>query len=260
MTDPTSYPPLYRRLYSVWFRHMRVYTRHLLSNGLPPFLEPLIFLAGIGLGLGRLIGTMDGLPYMVFLGTGLPVTAAMWTSAFECSYGTFIRLEFEKVYDGMLAAPLTAENLILGEIIWAGTKGLFFSFSVICILLIFGIVRLPWALLAPFVGFLTGVMFGCLSLWITSFVKTINHFNFYMTGLLSPMFFFSGVVFPVSELPRAVQPFAELVPLTHAVYLARAVTLNDYRWRLLADFAYVVLFTAITGLFAVKRLKKRLVY
>ena len=187
---------------------------------------------------------MDGLPYMVFLGTGLPVTAAMWTSAGECSYGTFIRLEFEKVYDGMLAAPLTAENLILGEIIWAGTKGLFFSFSVICILLIFGIVRLPWALLAPFVGFLTGVMFGCLSLWITSFVKTINHFNFYMTPAVAHVLLQRRRL-PVSELPRAVQPFAELVPLTHAVYLARAVT-NDYR----GDYwptSLIVLFTAITG-------------
>ncbi len=255
-----AYPPLWRRLYSVWFRHMRVYTRHLLSNGLPPFLEPLIFLVGIGLGLGRFIETMDGLPYLVFLGTGLPVTAAMWTSAFECSYGTFIRLEFEKVYDGMLAAPLTAENLIVGEIIWAGTKGLFFSFSVICILLLFGIVELPYALFAPAVGFLTGIMFACLSLYITSFVKTINHFNFYMTGLLSPMFFFSGIVFPTSELPLAVQPFAELVPLTHSVQLVRAVILNEYQPRHIADLAYIAVFTAVLGTLAVKRLKKRLVY
>jgi lipooligosaccharide transport system permease protein len=239
---------------------MRVYTKHLLSNGFPPFLEPLIFLAGIGLGLGRFIQTMDGLPYIVFLGTGLPVTAAMWTAAFECSYGTFIRLEFEKVYDGMLAAPLTAANLIVGEIIWAGTKGLFFSFSVICVLTLFGLVKLPQALLAPFVGFLTGVMFGCLSLWITSFVKTINHFNFYMTGLLSPMFFFSGVVFPVSELPPTIRPFAELVPLTHSVRLVRAVCLNDYYAGLLVDLLYIAIFIAIVGYLAVKRLKKRLVY
>jgi lipooligosaccharide transport system permease protein len=259
-SKPGQYPSLRLRLYSVWFRHMRVYTKHLLSNGFPPFLEPLIFLVGIGLGLGRFIETMDGLPYLVFLGTGLPVTAAMWTSAFECSFGTFIRLEFEKVYDGMLAAPLTAENLIVGEILWAGTKGLFFSFSVVLILLLFGIVQLPHALLAPVIGFLTGLMFGCLSLYITSFVKTINHFNFYMTGLLSPMFFFSGVVFPTNELPRVVRPFAELVPLTHSVQLVRAVALSDYRPRHLADLAYIVIFIAVIGYLAVKRLKKRLVY
>lgn len=254
------YPPLHKRLYSVWFRHMRVYTKHLLSNGLPPFFEPLIFLAGIGLGLGTYIESMEGLRYIEYLGTGLLVTAAMWTAAFECSFGTFIRLEFEKVYDGMLAAPLTAENLIVGEIIWAGTKGLFFSFAVLCILSIFKVVHLPNSLIAPFIGFLTGAMFGSLSLLVTSYVKTINHFNFYMTGLISPMFFFSGVIFPTSKLPAFAQPFAEIVPLTHSVRIVRAVCTSNYNTHLIIDVLYIALFIVVVGFFAVKRLKKRLVY
>jgi lipooligosaccharide transport system permease protein len=123
---------------------MRVYTKNIFSNGLPPFLEPLIFLAGVGLGLGKYITqSMEGLSYLEFLGTGLLVTAAMFTAAFECSFGTFIRLEFEKVYDGMLAAPITVNNLIIGEILWAGTKGLFFSFAVLCILAALGLLRYP---------------------------------------------------------------------------------------------------------------------
>src|SRR4030043_455728 len=185
MTDAKSlqYPPLRLRLYSVWFRHMRVYTQYIISNGFPPFLEPLIFLAGVGLGLGGYITEkMGGVTYIEYLGTGLLVTTAMFTSAFECSFGTFIRLEFEKVYDGMLAAPITVNNLIVGEMLWAGSKGLFFSFAVLCILSIFRIINLPYGLLSPFVGFLTGVMFASLSLLVTSFVKTINHFNFYFTG------------------------------------------------------------------------------
>jgi len=258
-TVSPPYPPLRRRLYSVWFRHMRVYTRHLLSNGFPPFLEPLIFLGGIGLGLGRYIGTMDGMPYVTFLGTGLLVTAAMWTAAFECTYGTFIRLEFEKVYDGMLAAPITAENLIVGEMIWAGTKGLFFSTAVLCVLSVFRIVPLPNALVAPVLGFLTGVMFGALSMLITSFVKTINHFNFYMTGLISPMFFFSGVVFPVDRLPPMVRWLAEAVPLTHVVRLMRAICLGRWSTVLTWDVAYIGLFILIVGYAAVRRLKKRLI-
>jgi len=130
----SSPPSLAWRLYSVWYRHMRVYTKNLISNGFPTFLEPLLFLAGIGLGLGRYVtDSMEGLKYMEFLGTGLLVTASMYTAAFECTFGTFIRLEFEKVYDGMLAAPITASNLIIGEVLWVGTKGLFFSFSVLCV-------------------------------------------------------------------------------------------------------------------------------
>ncbi len=255
-----THPPLYNRLYSVWFRHMRVYTQHLFSNALPPFVEPLIFLAGIGLGLGKYITqSMEGLEYIEYLGTGLLVTTAMFTSAFECSFGTFIRLEFHKVYDGMLAAPVTAENLIVGEIIWAGTKGLFFSFAVLCILTIFGITKLPYSLLAPFVGFLTALMFASLSLLITSFVQTINHFNFYFTGFISPMFFFSGVVFPISNLPKFIQPIAEIIPLTHSVRLVRAVCSNRYPAALTWDLIYIVLFILIIGYLAVHRLKKRLV-
>jgi lipooligosaccharide transport system permease protein len=254
------YPPLRRRLYSVWFRHMRVYTRNLVSNGFPPFVEPFIFLVGIGLGLGNYITQpVGGVRYIEFLGTGLLVTTAMFTSAFECSFGTFIRLEFEKVYDGMLAAPITVNNLIVGEMIWAGTKGLFFSFAVLCILSAFQIVSLPYSLLAPPVGFLTGVMFAALSMLVTSFVKNINHFNFYFTGFISPIFFFSGVVFPIKNLPAPVRPLAELVPLTHSVRLARSVCTNNYTPVLLLDLLYVAVFIVVVGYFAIQRLRKRLV-
>jgi len=259
-SSPIAYPALSQRLFSVWYRHMRVYTKNLLSNGLPPFLEPLLFLLGVGLGLGKYITeTMDGLPYINFLGTGLLVTAAMFTAAYECTFGTFIRLEFEKVYDGMLAAPITVNNLIVGEIIWAGTKGLFFTFAVLCVLMAFGIVELPAGLLTPLVGFLTGMMFATLSLWVTSFVKTINHFNFYLTGIISPMFFFSGVVFPVSNLPSKIRFVAEIVPLTHAVRLSRAVCSSHYTPALLASVAYVIVFTVIFGAMAIRRLRRRLV-
>jgi lipooligosaccharide transport system permease protein len=259
-SNDIQYPPLHRRLLSVWYRHMRVYTKNLISNGLPPFLEPLLFLLGVGLGLGTYIKqSMEGLPYIVFLGTGLLVTASMFTSAFECTFGTFIRMEFEKTYDGMLAAPITVNDLIVGEIIWAGTKGLFFSFAVLCVLSAFRIIYLPYGLLAPLVGFLTGLMFGTLSLWVTSFVKTINHFNFYLTGFISPMFFFGGVVFPVSNLPSSVRFVAEIVPLTHVVRLARATCVGRYEPWLLADLAYVVVFILVFGVLAVRRLRGRLI-
>lgn len=255
-----KYPPLHRRLYGVWFRHMRVYTKNLLSNGFPPFLEPLIFLAAIGLGLGKYITEpIGGIKYIEFLGTGLMVTTAMFTSAFECSFGTFFRMEYEKVYDGMLAAPMTVNNLIVGEMIWAGTKGLFFSFAVLCVLSAFRIVDSPHSLLAPFVGFITAVMFAAMSLLITSFVKNFNHFNFYFTGFISPMFFFSGVVFPISSLPGFVRPIVEIVPLTHSVRLVRAVCTNNYRPILLLDLLYIAVFILIVGFLAIVRLKKRLV-
>ena len=252
-------PALVTRLYSVWFRHVLVYTRNLISNGLPPFLEPLIFLAGVGIGLGKYIVSMDGMPYLEFLASGLMITSAMYTASFECTFGTFIRLEFDKVYDGMLAAPITVNDLLIGEIFWAGTKGLFFSFAVLSMITLFGIIPVSTSIFAPVVGFLTGVMFGSVSLLVTSFVKTINHFNFYFTGVLSPMFFFSGVVFPVSSLPQILQPIAEIMPLTHSVRLVRALCAVHFEAGLLLDLLYCLVFTAVMGYLAIQRLRKRMI-
>ncbi len=255
------YPPLHKRLFGVWWRHVRVYGQHLPSNGFPPFIEPLIFLAGVGLGLGKFIAEpMGGRPYVEFLGIGLLITASMWTASFECTFGTFIRLEFQKIYDGMLAAPMTAEDLIIGEMLWAGTKGLFFSFAVLCVLSVFGLVPLPAGLAAPAIGFVNGLMFAAISLFVTSFVKTINHFNFYMTGFLSPMFFFSGVVFPVKSLPTALRPIAEILPLTHPVRLMRGICDGHFEMIYLMDVLYIVVFIVVVGALAVRRLKKRLIY
>ncbi len=254
------YPPLHRRLYAVWFRHVKVYCKNIYSNGLPPFLEPLIFLAAVGLGLGKYINaSIGGMGYLEFLATGLIMTSAMFTSAFECSYGTFIRLEFDKVYDGMLAAPITAADLLVGEIIFAGTKGFFFSFAVLLVMACFGVISSPAAIFAPLAGFVTALMFAVLSLYVTSFVKTINHFNFYFTGFLSPMFFFCGVMFPVADLPRLLVPVAEAMPLTHTVRLTRAFCSAEVSWLCLWDIAYCVIFTVLVGHLAIRKLRKRLI-
>ncbi|MBD3307623.1 ABC transporter [candidate division KSB3 bacterium] len=259
---PNSNPPsLASRLYSVWFRHVLVYSRHLISNGFPPFMEPLVFLVGIGLGLGRYITAMNGIPYLEYLASGLLVTSSMYTASFECTFGTFIRLEFNKSYDGMLGAPITVHDLIIGEILWAATKGAFFTFAVLCIVLITGIIPISTSLLTPLVGFVTGAMFGTIGLVVTSFVKTINHFSFYLTGILSPMFFFSGVVFPIEHLPPFLHPLAEVLPLTHAVRLVRALcdTASAAPSTLALDLLYCLVLTVIAGYFAIRRLEKRLI-
>lgn len=253
------YPPYFHRLYSVWYRHFRVYTKNLFSNGLPPFLEPLIFLAGIGLGLSQYISTMEGIPYIQFLATGLLVTTAMFTASFECSFGTFIRMEFDKVYDAMLAAPINVKDLLIGEIFWAGTKGFFFSFAVLCIMAIFHIIPLNFSLFTPAIGFITGIMFAALSLFITSFVKDINQFNFYFTGFLSPMFFFSGVVFPLEKLPAVLRPVAEIFPLTHSVRLVRSICCQHITGVFFWDLLFIILFSLLMGFLAIKRLSKKLI-
>ncbi len=256
-----KHPPFLARIMSVWLRHLRVYSSSLFSNALPPFLEPLIFLFGIGFGLGDRIGMIGEVPYTQFLAIGLLVTSSMYTAAFECSFGTFIRLEFDKVYDGMLGSPITASDLLIGEILWAGTKGLFFSLAVLAMLLLLKVVPVQATLfLSPIVGFFTGIMFGVLSLFVTSLVKNINHFNFYFTGLLSPMFFFSGVVFRIEDLPfQSLRVAAEFLPLTHAVRLVRLTSQGTFGNEHLLSIAYILVFILIMGYLSIKRLTKRLI-
>lgn len=260
MTSNRLYPSLASRLGSVWYRHFRTYTKNIISNGFPPFMEPLIFLAGMGLGMARYVPNLVGMSYLQFLATGLVMTSAMFTASFECTFGTFIRLEFDKTYDGMLAAPLTVADAMVGEALWAGTKGAFFSFAVLVIISAFGLVNFAAALLTPVVGFLTGFLFASIALLVTSFVKNINHFNFFFTGLLSPMFMFCGTIFPVENLPRPLQVVAEFLPLTHPVRLGRVTALAEgWRASLLLDFAYIAVVSAVVLLVAVRRLERRIV-
>ena len=254
-----SHPPFFHRIGSVWYRHMRVYTKYLITNGFPPFVEPLIFLAAIGVGLGKYVTEMGGIPYIKFLASGLLVTAAMFTAAFECSYGTFIRLEFDKAYDGMLAAPITVHDLLMGEILWAGSKGLFFSTAVLTVISIFGILSPKLFLVVPFIGFLTGAMFATIGLLVTSIVKNIHQFNFFFTGFISPMFFFSGIVFSLDNLPLFMKTIAEVLPLTHTVRLVRACCISGYSYHVFIDLGYIIIITLGIGALAIRRLKRKLI-
>ena len=146
------------------------------------------------------------------------------------------------------------------EILFAGTKGAFFAFAVLAVTWVFGIIREPMSIFTIVIGFITGVLFAAISMYITSFVKNINHFNFYLTGIISPMFFFSGVVFPEQNLPLYMRYFAEVLPLTHLVRIARAFCIPQLlKINLLIDFIYILIFIITFLILTEKGIKKRLI-
>ena len=257
--DTDEPPTIVKRLYSVWYRHYKVYTKNLLSNGFPPFIEPLVFLGGMGLGLGGYIANVDNTPYIKYLAMGLPLSSAMFTAAFECSYGTFYRMEYSKTYEGMLTGPLTVTDLFLGEIIWCGTKGAFYSSAVITVFVVSGTIPFtPSLILVPFVGNLVGLMFGGFSLVFVTFVKSMNSLNFYMSGVLMPLFMFSGIMFPVTNLPKVLQWVVEAFPLVHAVRLQLAICKFEFSYSLILDLVYCVVFTAFFAWLSTRMLNKKL--
>jgi lipooligosaccharide transport system permease protein len=111
---------------------------------------------------------------------------------------------------------------------------------------------------APIVAFFAAFMFAALAMVITSFVRTINHFNFYFTGAITPLFFFSGIVFPLKNLPPFLQKIAEIFPLVHAIRWVRAISFNRLEFSLVWDALYIIVFLMVFVFLALKLLSKRL--
>lgn len=117
---------LFASLYSVWYRHVRVYSQTFLANALPPIAEPLLFFTAIGFGLGHYLPSFENMSYKAFIASGIGTATAMFTGVFETSFGTFVRLVFQKVYDAMLGTHLQVREIFTGELLFCATKGFLF--------------------------------------------------------------------------------------------------------------------------------------
>jgi lipooligosaccharide transport system permease protein len=252
-------PPSMERIFAVWRRHQRVYFKFFLANVLPPFLEPLMVILALGVGLAAYMKLIQGVPYAEFLAPGMIAASPMWSASFETTYGTFIRMEYEKIYEAILASPVSFVEMVVGEVLWVASKCSMFSFGVLLVVVSFGLVGSWWALLVVPLGFLGGMVFALLGILVTSQVKEINNFNFYLTGVVTPMFFFSGAFFPLSELPRGLYDFALALPMTHLVALMRACCTGRFDPGLAVNLAVLFAYCALFWPLVVKMLRRRIV-
>ncbi len=209
-------------LYGVWFRHWKVYSQTFVANALPPVMEPLFFFTALAFGLGPHLPDFEGMTYRTYIGSGIVCTSAMFTAVFETTFGTFIRLVFQKAYDSMLGTHLLVSEMFTGELLFTASKGFLFSLVVMVVTGFLGAQLTWWCVFVPLVGALTGYLFGALGLVVCSHVKTINNFNFFLTGVVTPMFILSGCFFPVKDIP-IIGELSLFVPLTHAVEMCRAL-------------------------------------
>jgi lipooligosaccharide transport system permease protein len=250
---------LFWSLYGVWLRHVQVYRQSLVANAMPPILEPLFFFSAIAFGLGPYLPSFEGMSYRAFIASGLVVASAMFTGSFETTYGTFIRLVFQRTYDSMLGTHLRVSEMFIGELLFTATKGFAFSAVVMLVTALFGVRLTPWCALVPLVGAAAGYLFGALGLVVCSYVKTINNFNFFLTGVISPMFFFSGTFFPIQGIHPALDVVSQLVPLTHAVELSRALFDGRFTMGTLWHLGALVVFLAVLHLVAMARMRRRVI-
>lgn len=252
-----------RRSWAVWQRNKDVFFFTWKTNFLPPFLEPILYLLALGFGFGMLIQELpppwDQYTYAEFLGPGLIAISAMYGAFFECTYGSFVRMHYQKTFDAIVATPLTIEDVIAGEMLWGATKSFINASIVALVVAAFGLLSFPSFLLVIPVTFLAGLAFGAMAMIFTALVPNIDSFNYPFFLLITPMFLFSGTFFPLEILPEGVQAIALALPLTHTTILMRDFGLGLFGWMDLVSLLYLTVLTLITFYAAVWMMRRRLV-
>jgi len=221
-------PRLTYRVWSVWRRNFDVFKKTIFVNFLPALLEPILYLAAFGVGLGALItGTIEGSSYIQFIGPGLISIAVMYGSFFECTYASFVRMYYQKTFDAIIATPINLDEVIAGELLWGATRATINGTIVLVIVAAFGLVSSPLALFVPLLAFLGGLLFASLGMCFTALAANIDFFNFPSFLFITPMFLLSGTFFPLTVLPSVLQTAAlAVLPLTHLVGLTRGLVLG----------------------------------
>ena len=246
-------------LFGVWYRHVRVYCKTFLANATPAVLEPLFFFAAVALGLGTYMPQMqfEGLPYATYVASGVLAGSAMFTAVFETTYGTFVRLAYQHTYDAMLGTHLRTSEMFAGEMLFCASKGAVFATIVVLVTFVFGVRPTIWCLLVPVVGAVTGYLWAAVGLIITSYVKMINNFSFFTTGIITPVFFFSGTFFPVRGHYAVLDVITLFVPLTPSIELSRALFKAQFTGVTLLSLGLLAVYTVLFHFIALRRMTKR---
>lgn len=251
------------RFVRVWQRDLTVYRKIWKISLLPPLLEPLLYLLAFGVGLSGLVGAMPyrgtAVPYLSFIAPGLLAINIMQNAFFENTYGSFVRMVYQKTFSAILATPLSPEDVIAGEIAWGATKSVIATTIMMAVIAPFGFLTFPSALAIVPLAFVGGLAFGSVAMLFTATLPSIEVFNVPTFLFVTPMFFFSGTFFSTERLPVWAQNAALCLPLTHLAEATRALALGRATVLTLANVGYLAAFTAVFFPLALRLMRKRLV-
>lgn len=249
------------RIYYVFLRNLVSYKRFVVPTFLVSLVEPLFYLITFGIGMGAYMGQFGGKPYLYFLVPGVLVSSVMMSSTFECLYGTFVKMIHEKLYDSLIATPVSAEDAVAGDIAWAVFRGLVSGSLMMLVAILMGI--LPGSLISSLLLLLlmifVGILFASLAMIVTSVSPSFDFFNYYTELIITPMLFFSGVFFPLDRFPAWMKTLSNFMPLTHAVKISRAVFSGEYDSGLILNFLVILVLEMIAFYIGIKMMKKRLI-
>ncbi len=252
-------PRVGRRAFKVWLRNRDTWLKFYRASLVGNLAEPVLFLLAFGLGLSRFISDINGIPYINYIAPGLMLAAAMNAATFECTFGAYTRMAAQKTYDAIIVTPVSIEEVAAGEILWGASKAFLSATIILAVLIPWGLADSPWLVLAPVLFLLSGLMFASLALVVTAFAPSYDYFSYYFSLVVSPMFFFSGVFFPLDHLPPWVQTVSWFLPLTHAVNVSRGLATGHVTSRLLLEGLWMTVFTVAASWLAINLIKKRLI-
>ena len=223
----TLLPQLSVRAIAVWRRNFLVWRKLAIPSVLGNLADPMIYLFGLGYGLGGLLPQIGGVTYIQFLAAGTVCASTMNAASFEALYSGFSRMHVQKTWDAILNAPVSLDDVVAGEWLWAAAKASLSGMAILVVISALGFVVSPMALWTIPVIFLTGLAFAGLGLIVTALAPSYDFFMYYFTLFVTPMVLISGVFFPVEQLPTPVQAVASVSPLAHAVRLVRPLLLGE---------------------------------
>lgn len=248
-------------VYSVWHRHAKVYQKTWLVNSLPPLSEPLIYLIAFGYGLTPLIGdvTYQGqtVSYLQFIAPGMIAVGILFQSFFEGSFGSFIRLSYQKTWQALLTTPLSFTEVFLGDWLWATTKGSIAGTLTGLVAMSLGLYS-GWHLLGSLPLIILGSMlFGALGLFTAGTVRTIDQINVPIFLFVVPMFTICGTYFPRDTLPPVLGYVANVLPLAALVDLLRWSLGLPQFWYL--QIAWLLLWLSVSAILAWRQIYPQLI-
>jgi lipooligosaccharide transport system permease protein len=245
--------------FAVWRRNVLVWRKLLAPSLLVNLGEPLLYLLGLGYGLGLFIGEMMQMPYLTFLASGILASSAMNTASFEAMYSVYTRMVPQRTYDAILATPLEIQDVLAGEALWSATKSVISCIGILLVAIALGAVQSWQALWVLPVLFLTGLCFAGLGLVVSTMAHGYDYFSYYMTLVLTPIFLMSGVFYPVTSLPPLLQALIQLFPLVHAVELVRPLVAGRTPDAIALHLGVLALYGIVGFIIAVKLARRRLV-
>jgi lipooligosaccharide transport system permease protein len=246
-------------LAGVMSRDVAIFGRYWKATTFSSIVQPTIYLLAFGLGFGTLVKTIGHVKTIEYVGTGTVATAVLFSSAFPGMFNTFIRWQFQRTYDAMLAAPVDVEELITAEILWISLRAGVYGMAPILVAFAFGLAPEWGMLLVPLIGFVTGFGFAAFGVTVAAVAKTIDNFNYITSAVLTPMFLVAGTFFPVSSLPEGIRQVAQVNPLYHCVQLVRDASLGGLGTADLGHAAVLIAFAVLMWRVAIWRLGKRLI-